>query len=160
MQQLIQNYNSVSLLSTIFFFILPAKKIFMLLVMQISDYLVVFGCSCTCEKIAVAVLICVMWVQGQYFHLRADRTLSFALWTCLEMHRMLLAILSFVIWHSETFSLEEKLEVTCKCYFQCEGLQFVVLPHLCALKKQFSTSSCSSFFFFPSPSNTMFGPSI
>lgn len=70
------------------------------------------------------------------------------------MSSMLLAILSFIVCHSETFSLEEKLEVTCKCYFQQEGLQFVVLPQLCALKKQFSTSLCLwLFFFFPPSSN-------
>lgn len=58
------------------------------------------------------------------------------------MLRILLAILFFVVLHSETlfsFSSEEEQEVTCKCYFQCEGLQFV-LPQLCALRKQFPTS--------------------
>lgn len=97
----------------------------------------------------LAVLTHVMWVWGQYFPLRADWTLSCALWTCLEMPRMLLAIFSFVVWHSEIFYLEEKLvEVTCKCYFQHEGLQFVILPQLCALKTNF-LPLCLFFIFLP-----------
>lgn len=57
------------------------------------------------------------------------------------MPRMLLANPFFVVLHSETlFSVfsEEEQEVACKCYFQCEGLQLVVLFQL--LKKQFLTS--------------------
>lgn len=127
-----------------------SNKIYMLVVMQISDYLVVLWLLLYIWEgySDLAVLICVMWVGGQCFHLRDDWTLSCALWSCLEMPRMLLAVLSFVVWHSETLSLEEKLEVTCKCYFQHEGLQFVVLPQLCALKKQSSTCLCL-FFFLP-----------
>ena len=73
------------------------------------------------------------------------------------MPRMLLAILFLVVLRSETlfsFSSEEEQEVVCKCYFQREGLQFLVIPQLCALEKQFPTSVAFS------SSNVMFGVCI
>lgn len=152
MQQLIQWQLHVSLLSTNLSFIPHSSEICMLVEMQFLVIKLFFGCSCTCEEVSVAWLyLCVMWVQGQYFHLRADWTLSCALWACLEMPGCCLPC--------SPFSLLCCLALW-NIFFRRNGGGYLQMlfsawrpagccsSQLCALKKQFATSLCLFFFCF------------